>query len=228
MDPRPTLNYAPVAHSKNIRRDKIERICKLILLLLLLPVFGYICLIVALSVHQNLVYGRARAGEELACRRYTAPPTLVVYEEDPIAAAALLNQQGYTTLRASHPRRPAATVFVPSCWETYIGSPGGAWGCALLFLHELPGKSGPKLVAIQLRTDKEFCLFINGLYTHTLPIPADSPGTLRFYAGQLDPTDPSRFSIRYAVNNKEGLVRGRFNPSTEMVEWDFPAQASAN
>ena len=37
----------------------------------------------------------------------------------------------------------------------------------------------------------------------------DAPYTYRFYAGQPDPADPSRFTIDYDVNGKRGTLRGR-------------------
>jgi hypothetical protein len=47
----------------------------------------------------------------------------------------------------------------------------------------------------------------------------DLPTTgLRFYAGQVDPGDPSRFTIRYALEGREGLIDGRLNAAGDDVE----------
>jgi hypothetical protein len=37
----------------------------------------------------------------------------------------------------------------------------------------------------------------------------DAPNTYRFYAGQPDPADPSRFTIDYDMNGTRGTIRGR-------------------
>jgi len=222
---RPALSYATPAPAKIRLAVRIDRIGKLIVLLSLLlvlpflfPVLRYGCLAIARGLHEKFVH----ATEERACRHYIAPPTRIVYEEDP-TAAALLSQDGYTTVRVPHSQRPAATIYIPSCWRAY-NSPGLSQN-AVLFLHELPSNSGPRLICIELCTDYEFCLSYDGHF-HTPPIPAYTPGSLRFYAGQLDPADPSRFTIRYAVDGKEGLMRGRMKG--DMVEWEFFPPSSSN
>ena len=39
---------------------------------------------------------------------------------------------------------------------------------------------------------------------------------VRFFGGQPDPNDPSRFTIRYEINDAEGLIEGKLTASDQI------------
>jgi hypothetical protein len=139
---------------------------------------------------------------------YTPSPDQVVYEEGP------------TT-------RPAYTGPVPACWLLLAASGTNNQGyCAgtrsLLFLHARRSPGGhERLVYVQ-----------SGLADHEIVAGAIVPGTLssppqwmetknrtmgmqfdyedalRLTAGQIDPADPSHFTITYRFQDQAGVIDG--------------------
>jgi hypothetical protein len=108
----------------------------------------------------------------------------------------------------------------------------------LLFLHVLESKSGAHLVAVELRKTASGFFLGTRLYDyhgltlspprdffHTLPIGSPQSKSLRFYAGQVDPADASRFSIRYTLDGKDGTIEGRLSERGDSVTFEFPVFA---
>jgi hypothetical protein len=62
-------------------------------------------------------------------------------------------------------------------------------------------------------------------FFHTLPIGSPQSKSLRFYAGQVDAADGSRFSIRYTLDGKDGTILGRLSDRGDIVRFEFPAIA---
>jgi hypothetical protein len=167
---------------------------------------------------------------ERKCLHYKAPPSEVVYESDPAAAQLLLSQgKGYTTAG------DGAAAYTPQCWKEF-GYPSPE--SSLLFLHVLESKSGERLVGVELRRSRSgFLLGVrlydyNGLtisppsdFFYPLPIGSPESKALRFYAGQLDPDDASRFSIRYTHDGKDGAIHGQLSERGDTVTFEFPAFA---
>jgi hypothetical protein len=148
----------------------------------------------------------------------------------------------------SPPPRPTAAVFIPKCWAAYQGLiPGpmrwGNSGGAVLFLHELVAKNGVhRIVAIEHAPSWEPQVFVcgydidptmispaTGLTTPATLLPQmyaidvliglnQPPQKLRIYAGQIDPADPSHFTIRYEQWGQTDVVDGRLDPTGRWVE----------
>jgi hypothetical protein len=148
----------------------------------------------------------------------------------------------------SPPPAPAAAVFIPKCWPAFRGFiPGpmlyGSSGGAVLFLHELVAKNGVhRIVAIEHAPSSQTQMFVCGYDINATVIsPAaglKSPATfmpqiyeidmlvglnrppqkLRIYAGQIDPADPSHFTIRYEQWGQTDVVDGRLDPTGKWVE----------
>jgi hypothetical protein len=106
----------------------------------------------AYSWHQvQLLYWQHR------CMTFTAPPDMVVYEEEPTAAAVLLNRPDYfsSALRRQSgnngPTSPSnAAAFTPLCWNRLqvlntgpkTGGSANSPGGATIFLHERISPAG--------------------------------------------------------------------------------------
>jgi hypothetical protein len=145
---------------------------------------------------------------------HTAPADQVVYDDDPADAAKLAKASpDYVALGGSG---------VPIArwareWKEFsaASSPPGRLPCAVLFMHERHvGAAGPRLLVVSLYSAGNTAPA--ELETEVIrpggpissPVPAagdvwmsqrwtDPKNRVRFFAGQLDPTDPSHFSIRF-------------------------------
>jgi len=191
-----------------------------------------------------MMYGRgllesaSRWQTERACRNYTAPSTQVVYEEEPVAAAALLsNADGYFTAPALGSRGAPATVHVPSCWNEFtFADVNGRPRQPLLLLHELHSKSAVPLVSVELidlPRPQRLLLWVS-IYNRdrpdnpwrgircAFPLKLTPSEHLRFYAGQVDSADPGHFTIRYAIDGKDGLIQGRLSDGGDYINFGFP------
>jgi hypothetical protein len=192
------------------------------------------------------------------CLNYTAAPDMVVYEEEPAAAAKLLaRSQGdyaaYPLQRGkglpATARAVDAAAHLPHCWSQYQPQAatvmmqfGRAYG-AIVFLHERASPSGHRrLVSVRYFPDNDTFTpsFVPG---HTCELIAITPATLtkpakvaprmyiidvistwprvpanvRMFAGQPDPDDPSRFTIRYQMWGKEDILDGRLGDDDQVT-----------
>src|SRR5215208_6091743 len=143
---RPTLAYASPALA-GWDRWRIFRIGQLVFIAVLLAT-------IFLGMYgPGLLKSASHWRAERACRSYAAPSDQVVYEEEPVAAAALLSKgDGYIAAPALASRSAPATVFVPRCWREFTFSASNK-PQALLFLHELRSKSAARLVSVELPSD---------------------------------------------------------------------------
>jgi hypothetical protein len=167
------------------------------------------------------------------CANFSAPADQVAYEQDPAAAATLLARADYVALPAlARPEKPAAGRAVPR-WDALrrgAGLPPSAGGDAVLFLHRLT--SGPTQCFVRvaatgvsqgvpiaflvhhtdIRPDGGFDGSSPGAdYDEVFPVPfvaGVKDRSLRFYAGQADPADPSHFTIVYEMTGGRGTIDG--------------------
>jgi hypothetical protein len=163
------------------------------------------------------------------CLSYDAPAAQVVYESDPARAQVFFSQKGY--LIDSN----GAAIYTPHCWRWTGQTPGSV----LLFLHSMHSKNGARLVGVELQPSVSESVLSTALYDcdgltisrpynntfHTFPIGSHESSSLRLYAGQVDPVDASRFSIRYTLDGKDGTIHGRLSERGDSVRFEFPAIA---
>jgi hypothetical protein len=166
---------------------------------------------------------------ERECVNYEAPAGQVVYDSDPARAQAFFSQKGYLI------DSKGAAIYTPKCWSRT----GLQTGDILLFLHSMQSKNGARLVGVELQGNQSEFVLCTTLYEchgltisrpynntfHTFPIGSQESSSLRFYAGQLDPSDESRFSIRYTLDGKDGTIVGRLSERGDSVRFEFPAIA---
>ncbi len=163
------------------------------------------------------------------CAAYTAPPEQVVFDSDPIRVALLAGDANFAVVRGCAFRKP------PASWDAYLALPPQLPASnqrAILFLHECRSADGNRFIVELERTaglDKS-ALFVHG-YDIFLEVFRPATATraaavifdgfpfsvrdshfhpdIRIYAGQVDPSDASHFTIRYQVGSKVGTLDGR-------------------
>ena len=156
-----------------------------------------------------------------ACE-YTAPPTQVIYDDDPVRAAGLLAGGGYQT-HFGYCFRVSPLVYA---WALY---PSAAEGCGnpqsegLAFLHERHRDAGRRqLIVLGVERSGTLQDGTHILYLFPTLIDADRPAgnrsrsplaltfapsdRVRIYAGQPDPADASHFTVGYDVNGAAGSI----------------------
>lgn len=221
----PPLSYAPLPRWHRRRRFR-----RVILLLLAIA-------IVAAGVRwgpQHVQQARLLYWQR-ECMKYRAPADQIVYERGPGAAALLTTSHEYTPL-ATTSGVPAPTGREPACLAAYqklagLTPPSGG---GVLFVHALKTRSRPsRLVIVRSNFAADTApMFIPGFdlevtvldpatwkmpqrnVTAGMPIDVRSsilkePPRVRVYAGQIDPADPSHFTIRYEFDGKPYIADGR-------------------
>lgn len=189
-----------------------------------LILLGLLACVVALSLPVAPSSG-ARYDEQKPWLTYTLPAETVVYEEDPAAVKRLLTDPAYRACG------PIGAGHFPKGWQDQLrqlGIPCDAllfscmrtdpaqldrWVVVTLYFHP-QSESSP---------ERELCLdayavtpaspgrrlWINHrsheVFAFTL-LTADP--CLRIHAGQIDPADPSRFTIAYELAGQKGTIRG--------------------
>jgi hypothetical protein len=176
------------------------------------------------------------------CLAYVAPADQVVYDDGP-AALQLLSGAGMTRSRTVGSSRTMVAARTVKCWDglkQFV--PTGKSG-ALLYLHRGRNASGAeRLIVVEFNYRHYYQLDFDcwdlspanpvtalGLRSNadTFPMPFDAGDKpLRFYAGQPDPNDPTRFTIRYDLDGKTGTIEGCVNDSgsVSLVAKDGPAR----
>ncbi|MDB5303396.1 MAG: hypothetical protein JWM97_945 [Phycisphaerales bacterium] len=226
----PPISYAPAP--KGIRYHWVRRLTALALLIVLCA--ATVRYVPRMNRRLELLRSQGLA------MTYTAPADHVVYERDPLKAAALLRaSSNYWALdwpsdngHATPPSRAlnpygAVVDFAPAWGDFYrLASPPGRNTGAVIFLHKLRSPAGhERLVGV----DGFLSLGIAGLRLNACVF---QPGTLfsrpefvsdgvnysleemgelparRVYAGQLDPADPSHFTILYETAEGTGVIDG--------------------
>jgi hypothetical protein len=163
-----------------------------------------------------------------ACGQYS-PPAMPVYTEDPAEQAQFKNT--YTALF----NRVRYAYYTPQEWKDFNAATGGTqingWGT--LFLHELRTPSGTRrLVGVDFTGSSRGWIAGQPLPIHIVlaarvydwPWAMAMPkvrtvwsggmelphreGVLRVLPGQIDPADPSHFTIPYTVDGQAGTIDG--------------------
>jgi hypothetical protein len=177
--------------------------------------------------------------------RFLDAPGTVVYEEDPTESAKLLASGKYQ-------RIPYAGTFAGTDWDPVTRiAPDQTMSTALVFQHGLRCKGLPeRLVVIEYRGVNEEELGHGRVVRVTSFVQEKAgfwPGSrgkqlatgdfdiaqglnsgdrVRFYGGQLDASDASRFTIRYQINQEEGMLEGKLR-SDDTVELKLISPSSA-
>ena len=212
--PTPAIDYAPPLPR---RRRWLRRA--------VLPLLAGAVLLAAYWWGPPAWYRLQLAYAERQCSTHVAAPDTIVFTEDPgdvkrLAATPAGYQPG--------PADGDSLCLVPQAWSKFYGllSPPGFQSRGTVFLHERRTPGGRRLlVAIDYLGDdflhadnywvdvSEFQVraFEPGgpfslpvevqseQVTQELYAPDDRRGTLRLYAGQPDPGDPTHFTIRWEL-----------------------------
>src|SRR5687768_14991763 len=156
---------------------------------------------------------------ERQCMAYTMPPTQVVYESDPAAAAKLrAGNAEYASLDGID------AYFTPTAWAKFnnarrVSIPSHG----TILLHGRTSQDGPQVVVhggVTIQPESVTFSFSlatpsakpGGFMSRTrgdglwiMPKPTD---TFRVFAGQPDPNDPTHFTFVYELNGKKHTVDG--------------------
>ena len=205
------------------RRTRVRRLL-LIAVLAILLFLGWRCG-PSIWAKAQFSYWQAR------CMSYRAPADQIVYE-DAINAPALVWEDsrpvgGSPSVESTFPQVMARAV---RCWDKFCllrgHGPGPQQG--ILFLHGRKDPTGQRwLVEVQIDSRSWNALNLTCIaesregYDTTLGgswfvgakfIGGEQPvEKLRIYAGQPDPSDPSRFSIPVELGDRKGKLDGRVN-----------------
>jgi hypothetical protein len=160
-------------------------------------------------------------------RAHAAPPTQVVYEDDPAEAKKLARHPGYTSNDAQ-----TLAYLVSVDWMNFYAARGGgyqSWGT--VYLGELQTKDGRRvLCSLDLSISNSGtqhwasigARMIEPGTTYRSPKPVspcwtrgdggsialNKEDTLRVYAGQRDPNDASHVTIDYVLNGTTHTIDG--------------------
>jgi hypothetical protein len=161
------------------------------------------------------------------CLRYTAAADQVVFDSNPARVAILATDPNFVIFRGCAFRKPPADWSAVRSGLSVSTRPGSP---AILFLHKRVSGGIPRLIAVErLEAANASPRFIPGYdvepdtispATFTNPAgeirimpPFDvidgGSDDIRIYAGQPDPADESRFTIRYEFQGKSHVVEGR-------------------
>ena len=166
------------------------------------------------------------------CLSYTAPADQVVYE-DAISAPALIWEHSHPvgngpSIESTCPQVMARSI---RCWDKLCRLTGrsGTPTEGMIFLHRRNDPSGKQwLVAVQIDNRSWNSLSFSGLAV----LRANDPSTdiwfsgthfvgakfiggeqpvekLKIYAGQPDPSDPTRFTIPVELGKRKGTLAGK-------------------
>ena len=149
-----------------------------------------------------------------------------------------------------HPPGMLAACHEPACYATFASlcNPiSGSDSGAVVFLHERISHTGlRRLVAVQTAPTRFLWDRFDELYGRRVSTYAaagwwpdavagrrwfrdvssgpmvGNPPTLRIYAGQPDPADPARFSVRYEVGGETHIALGRLTDAGDDIDWTEP------
>jgi hypothetical protein len=179
------------------------------------------------------------------CLNYSAPVGQVVYDDGP-GAGDLLGQGGMTHPNVAWSSRATVAARQVACWdrlrELIDRSDPLRGRSGILYLHEgrdAQGKRQLVVVALDWRSSEQLSFsawtpepatplstlsYRSSGFHYSLPFDAgDKP--LRFYAGQPDPHDPSRFTIRYELDGQPGTIEGSIDEGSVWLDVvDGPAK----
>jgi hypothetical protein len=161
------------------------------------------------------------------CLRYTAAADEVVFDSNPARVAILASDPNFVIFRGCAFRKPSADWSAVRSGLSVSTRPGSP---AVLFLHERVAGGTPWLVVVErieaANASPRFIPYYDVVAHAISPatitsaasgihfgyiVEVDDMGSddIRIHAGQSDPADGSRFTIRYEVRGKSHLVEGR-------------------
>jgi hypothetical protein len=147
-------------------------------------------------------------------------------------------------------------AYVPAALRDFERSIGGtvtSGATAVLFLHERRAKNGARRLIVVQRGAMNFTPFLTPfdlmvtvfdpatfrkdlkvvppsnahLFVWNGPVSLVLSKDLRFYAGQADPADAARFTIRYSMEGQEGVVEGRLSDDGTEVKVEIKSGPAA-
>lgn len=152
-----------------------------------------------------------------------------------------------TNFRA--PNFPRMAAYAPTCWNDFTAAAfpkrSALSSSAVIFCHELVSHDGVRrLIVIERDANPDPSNYrvlhleviyiqpatLNSPAIDLTPLPrmvwmtgavAKQMTPLRIYAGQVDPADASRFTIRYTMGTKEGLVKGQLTDGGNEVTLSY-------
>jgi hypothetical protein len=161
------------------------------------------------------------------CMRYSPPADLVVFEQDASRIAPLMRANaGYHVSTAGEADPPHAWLSP----QSYAFVPQSGWAPHVTFMHGRRSGDGPeRLVVIEFlalrepHTANHTVLFHPRVFAtsmlrpptqvrrneDTIRISLAPDERLRLYAGQPNPTDPSRFTIDCLIAGEHGTIEGQ-------------------
>jgi hypothetical protein len=240
--PPTQLDYAPVAPLR--RRKLIRRATLLICLSALITVgwhyYGPVSRQVRLLYLQRQCLNYAPPADRIVSS--DDPADLAALSNQP-DHRVLVNQNG------ARPNFPRIVSYAPRCWNdftcAYFPLLNHLQKAGIVFCHERTSRSGVRRLVIVERGTGWAHYPYNPLNLDVLLVEPASPtgrptdrtpvypnihytgaiaietAPLRIYAGQPDPADPARFTIRYQVAGHEHLVEGRLNNDGKDVTLKF-------
>jgi hypothetical protein len=182
---------------------------------------------------------------------YAPPADLVVYEEDTAAAEALLARPGGEYARGRDGPLVTCAMHRPRCLTAFAAASGMGTvsNGAVLFLHERTSRTGVRRLVVICCSPEDVpsVTLAGGLnewecvpgvwgtppqyssppVDRLVPLRQGKEARVRFFAGQADPSDASRFTIRYERDGKPGTIGGRLSDSGGWVQWDRPADSGS-
>jgi hypothetical protein len=222
--PSNRLDYAPSTKPARWRRLK-GALLLLMLMGVVLGVYRH-----GLDVLRKVEYLYHQRG----CLRYTAAPDQVVFDSNPARVATLANDPNFVIVGGCAFRKPPSdwAAYPSSLAVGNYVSFAPPNGLSVLFLHERLVNNVRYLIMVERTSDAGLSPYFIPGYDIELRVIApatlrtaaqehsfayaidvlDSMGPhtdIRIYAGQSDPTDESRFTIRYEFQGKSRVVEGR-------------------
>lgn len=160
---------------------------------------------------------------EWRCATYTAPADQIVFASDTATVKALSGDRQYTKFRGQKGMTVLRTA--PPCFTEWSRLAGiNLWtGRTPAVMHKMQnghGESRLLVLAWGPATQRTFVLKRDSqLGTPVLSraqchgdiycLVSRNEGRLRVYAGQVDPADPSRLTLRFEVDGQTGYIEGR-------------------
>lgn len=219
-----SLEYAPAAPIR--RRKRVRRIAT-------------VCVLLALSLAAwRWGPGGWRTARVLyhqrTCMRYTASPEQVVFDTDPTRVAQLAADPNFVVAGGCAYRKP------PDDWAAIYTSRMTPRPSAAIFLHALQRGGMTRLVEVERVVGKnqspyfiiDYDVEAHVLTPATIKQPRatevlngseldvlDSVGPkndIRIFAGQIDPADPSHFTVRFESRGKTKMADGYLQPDSTL------------
>ena len=158
---------------------------------------------------------------------FTRPAVMVVVEPDGVRGAALVRSntdyQPGDGGTVNHGMRSPSGGLVASVFLHARSRPDGT--VRLIRVADEPLLGGPGLICWAMKPPTVFNPAPNARST-IIPFPAGPPGEHpRLYAGQPDPNDASRFTIKCEYSDHSAIIRGTLCDD-DTVSFDYVADAS--